>query len=356
MDGTSSSEAGTSAESSAATAPASDGDLPLFDEAGEKVIFDRLVRMDQSASASQSRKKRKLERQAKNVCHEWRRNGSCRWGNKCKFGHPSASDKEANDDEENAAEEENGAADDATGVASAAADGEAVAGSAADVSSSAVVCSSESSSSSSSAEPEPPVGSGGPIDRYFFMRYAVDTGGIRGHDVGMAVHSNRNIAVLMLAPSHPIRRLGLTVTNVEFGSGRTYNGELQPFTGVVTSGKHKRGQLFVHPPTVVATLTTTDGRAFPIRACVTAGVIEVNERLLAHPELVNARPRTEGYIAVFQVKPQKVQALLGSMLNREAYADLLKLRRLDALADVVRTQGRDDADTRKALCEEGGEY
>lgn len=329
---------------------------PLLDAAREAAILRTLVPMSSlKPPGANSRKRAREERKAAQPCYSWTRDGSCKWGDKCRFGHPPKGEERAADAEGDGDDAEGGAGTASTG-ASAVAD---VAATSAAGGSAASGSSSSSSSAAAAPSAPPPVGSGGPLDRYFYLHYAPDAGSVRGNDVVVGIHSNRNVAMLCLSPAHPVLRRGLTVARVEFGSGRVGNGDLLPLTGVAPTGKGKKGQAYVLPDTTVATLHTACGRVYRIPACVTAGVVEVNERLLAAPQLVTTRPRSDGFLALLMFRQAKLPAVTAALLPRERYADLLRARGLAAEADVVAAQGR-PGDVNKAggpggVVDDGGE-
>lgn len=299
---------------------------PVLDEAAERALLAQYgAAAARAPGTTGSRKRRREERKGAQPCYAWVKTGECKYGAQCRFGHPPPTAAAASDDdEEEEAPEVVTAPPPPDAATSAAAAAEAA--------------------HAPHVHIDPPVGSGAVIDRYFFIRYGVDMGGERGHDALIAVHSNKAVAMLFLSPAHPILRLGLAVARVEWGRGRDSAAREQPLTGIVTSGKGKRGQLYVHPATTVATLHTACGGAFAIRACLAAGVVEVNDRLTAEPSLVTSRPRTDGYLATLFIKPNRLQALLSPLLPRAAYTGLLRLRGLEQLAGAVAQHGRDEAE------------
>lgn len=329
---------------------ATDHHLPVLDEAAERALLARFgAAATRAPGTVGSRKRRREERRDAQPCHAWRKTGECKYGAQCRFGHPpAAAAAEAAAGAGASDEEEKVAAATTTTTPPPPAD---VAAAAAPLSAAAAA----EAAHTPHAHIDPPVGSGGVMDRYFFIRYGVDMGGQRGHDALVAVHSNKSVAMLFLSPAHPILRLGLAVARVEWGRGRDSAAREQPLTGIVTSGKSKRGQLYVHAATAVATLHTACGGAFAVRACLAAGVMEVNERLTAQPSLVTSRPRTDGYIATLFIKPDRLQALLSPLLPRAAYAGLLRLRGLEQLAGAVEQHGRDEAEATRNRVEDASE-
>jgi len=55
---------------------------------------------------------------------------------------------------------------------------------------------------------------------------------------------------------------------------------------------------------------------------VSGEVVEVNQKLVDSPELVNNSPYGEGWIAV--IKPSNLEAELKNLMNAKSYGDFLK--------------------------------
>ena len=116
------------------------------------------------------------------------------------------------------------------------------------------------------------------------------------------VHSN-GICVLSVAPTHPAIQTPGQIASIAYRSHDAKN-----LTQTAVSGKRKHGAVFMTPRDMVCTLTLSDGSTVSLYACIRASVIEINQRLIDHPELLgtpagcasaclppsHGRPRTPG--------------------------------------------------------------
>jgi hypothetical protein len=117
-------------------------------------------------------------------------------------------------------------------------------------------------------------------------------------------HMN-GIAVVCLAPAHPVLQRGLTVATVDFKVGPRGSEDL---AAIAISGKKKRGALSVHPGLVVCALVTTNGERHLARCGVKGVLVTVNHRLLEEPELATSDPLGAGHLAVFHLKVRQRSA------------------------------------------------
>lgn len=165
------------------------------------------------------------------------------------------------------------------------------------------------------------------VARYYTRLYAPDAGGRgvgdRGWDVYCYLQANR-VCVMGLAPAHPILRLHLRVTRVEFAPALR---GVAPLTG-----KRKRGQVFVEANTILATAHTADGRAWPLRAGMRCGLLELNTALEGDPRLLERKPATRGHLAVGCIALKHVAAATAALLGEADYAQLCAARGLPAPA------------------------
>jgi hypothetical protein len=154
-----------------------------------------------------------------------------------------------------------------------------------------------------------------------------------GEDQYVSVHTN-GVCVVGLAPTHPLVDVarGLIIASIDQRAVKAI------------SGKKKRGALFCQPDTVLFTATCTDGSVFKIRAGVGGKLVEVNERIVADPTLLQRRPETDGYIAIVLPRMADVGDARRSFLTAEQYA---------AVAATVATV-RAARDAAPATAEAGG--
>lgn len=138
-------------------------------------------------------------------------------------------------------------------------------------------------------------------ERYFKKFYKLNVRS-PNNDHMILMHSNR-IAVCTLAPSHPILKLDeYKVTKIEF---------IQQVTDEM-SGKHKHNAKNVNVDQPICKvycnrlgeLKENEMREvyFLLCSCLNAKLIEINEKLLAEPELLQTKPFTQGYIAILMPK------------------------------------------------------
>ncbi|KAE8704216.1 Single hybrid motif superfamily protein isoform 2 [Hibiscus syriacus] len=72
-------------------------------------------------------------------------------------------------------------------------------------------------------------------------------------------------------------------------------------------------------------MKVTGKREVPGRCCVKGSLLEVNERLIKQPELLNSSPDKEGYIAIVMPKPADWLKVKASLLSLEEFKELRAL-------------------------------
>lgn len=165
------------------------------------------------------------------------------------------------------------------------------------------------------------------VDRYFTRFYKVNlpTGVVNfedfktnRNDVRVLWHSNK-ISLVTLAPSHPVYSPGKTVTEVSFKvtlkCDRANNK---------VSGKRKRGAQWLNPESPLCIITMSDGEKYTVHSGIRGNLIEVNENLLKHPQLLTEKPETEGHIAIIMMKLQERDSFTDKLLNETQYKEYLK--------------------------------
>lgn len=106
------------------------------------------------------------------------------------------------------------------------------------------------------------------------------------------VHSNR-LCVVTIAPTHPILAGNLEIESINFESV----GHKSRLTNKV-SGKFKKGGQRLKEKSLICVVRTCDGQEHLIHSCISGTLIEVNERLIEEPSLLQLKPWSDGYIAV----------------------------------------------------------
>ena len=156
-------------------------------------------------------------------------------------------------------------------------------------------------------------------DRYFTRYYKLDVRHAN-NDHLILMHSNR-VAVCAIAPSHPLLdKSKYKVSSVEFV--QSVNEEM--------SGKHKNfaKNLHVSQPfckvhcqrlDMEPSETPGDQTVFTIYSCLNAKLIELNEKLLKTPELLQEKPFTEGFLAVLFPKLDTLNEQLSELITHDQY-------------------------------------
>lgn len=145
------------------------------------------------------------------------------------------------------------------------------------------------------------------VDR-FFTRYYYLRPGSCGEDYVVLFHSNR-VCLICLAPSHIARSKGITSISFDVGNvDRSLNQ---------VKGKGKKGGMVLQEDSTLAVVTCEDGSTYKIPSCVRGKLIEVNERVVKDPQLLNIEG--DGYIAIVLPKPENCDDIKNSLLTQEQY-------------------------------------
>ncbi|CAA7410747.1 unnamed protein product [Spirodela intermedia] len=132
-----------------------------------------------------------------------------------------------------------------------------------------------------------------------------------GHDQYIHRHAN-GLCVVGLAASHVALKEEGGVTGVDFNVGRSDRSEMK------VSGKRKRNALHFEPNSAICKVNTSSN-SYVVRCCVKGSLLEVNERLIKQPGLLNSSADREGFIAIIMPKPADWPRLMASFLSREDY-------------------------------------
>jgi hypothetical protein len=128
--------------------------------------------------------------------------------------------------------------------------------------------------------------------------------------------------VVGLAATHPLRALRKQVTLVD------YNVTKQSRLNNKVLGKAKRGGLWMEPASPLCDVTCADGSKYRLYSCVRGHLLEINERLVTHPELLVSRTNSEGYLGIINPKHLEQESVADKLLDEAAYrtlrADLLR--------------------------------
>lgn len=153
-------------------------------------------------------------------------------------------------------------------------------------------------------------------ERYFTKRYILDFNNVKNNDIMIMFHSNR-IALLSLAPSHYFFKKD-NEYKVNFSAGKVDR------LNNAVKGKSKKGGQALVPNSVICKIEYTDGTSFDINCGMKGTLIEVNEELLEHPELLKEMPDSDGFIAIILSSIANSEATKNELLTHEEYLDAIK--------------------------------
>ncbi|XP_061444888.1 protein Abitram isoform X1 [Rhineura floridana] len=160
----------------------------------------------------------------------------------------------------------------------------------------------------------------GVTERYFTRWYKPDVKGNPCEDHCILQHSNR-ICVITLADAHPVLQKGKAIERISYQISANCS-RLQN----KVSGKSKRGAQFLTELAPLCRIFCSDGEEYTIYSCIRGKLIEVNENILDNPSLLQAKPSTEGYIAVVLPKFEESKSVTRGLLTRKEYEDILLKR------------------------------
>uniref|UniRef100_A0A8C4QM79 Protein Abitram n=1 Tax=Eptatretus burgeri TaxID=7764 RepID=A0A8C4QM79_EPTBU len=129
------------------------------------------------------------------------------------------------------------------------------------------------------------------------------------------------ICIVTLAETHPALQPGVEIQEVDFqisaGCSRLHNR---------VSGKAKRGGQFLTELAPLCRLRCSNGEQYSVYSCIRGKLVEVNERLLHTPRLLQEKPCGEGYIAVVLPKLEESKMITQCLLSVEEYGQLMRHR------------------------------
>lgn len=158
-------------------------------------------------------------------------------------------------------------------------------------------------------------------ERYFEPKYLIDPLGRIGEDHCVLVHSNR-ICILTLAPTHPILASKKGISNINFKIANKNRLEN------TVQGKRKRGAQGLDPMSVLCIIECEDGRSYSLRSCVYGKLIEINENLVANPQLLLEKPKSDGYVAIILPNIRVSEKNKAELLSEEEYLGAVANRKL----------------------------
>ncbi|KAI3516959.1 hypothetical protein L1887_16146 [Cichorium endivia] len=136
------------------------------------------------------------------------------------------------------------------------------------------------------------------------------------HDQYIYRHAN-GLCVIGLASGHVAFKDEGGITSVDFNVGKSNRSEIK------VTGKRKRNAQHFESNTALCKVCTNNNNTFYIvRCCVKGSLLEVNERLINKPELLNSSADREGYIAILMPKPSDWLKTKDSFMTFEEYKKL----------------------------------
>lgn len=131
------------------------------------------------------------------------------------------------------------------------------------------------------------------------------------HDQYIYRHAN-GLCVIGLAPSHIAFKDEGGITSVDFNVGKSDR------TAVKVSGKRKKNAQHFESNTALCKVSTKN-YSYIVRCCVKGSLLEVNQQLIKHPELLNVSADREGYIAIMMPKPADWLKVKASFVSLQEY-------------------------------------
>ncbi|XP_002734820.1 protein Abitram-like [Saccoglossus kowalevskii] len=151
------------------------------------------------------------------------------------------------------------------------------------------------------------------VDRYFRRGYKIDVNGRPGEDLCILQHSNK-VIIVTIADSHPLIKNNKTIKNVTFQVTKNLNRMDNK-----VSGKGKKGGQWVNETGPLCIITCDDDSQYTIYSCVNGKLVEVNEKLLSVPNLINEKPSTDGFISIILPKFGNSDPQMEKLLTKDEY-------------------------------------
>lgn len=136
-----------------------------------------------------------------------------------------------------------------------------------------------------------------------------------GHDQYVRRHPN-GLCVIGLASTHVAFKDEGGITSVDFNVGKSDR------SGIKVTGKRKKNAQQLEPNSALCKVCTKE-TSYIVRCCVKGSLLEVNDRLIEHPELLISSADREGYIGIIMPRPTDWLKIKPSLVGQE---DFTKLR------------------------------
>ncbi|KAI5333025.1 hypothetical protein L3X38_023155 [Prunus dulcis] len=135
-----------------------------------------------------------------------------------------------------------------------------------------------------------------------------------GHDQYIYRHAN-GLCVIGLAPTHVAFKDEGGITAIDFNVGKSDR------SGIKVTGKRKKNAQHLESNSALCKVCSKDA-TYIVRCCVKGSLLEVNDRLIKQPELLNSAADREGYIAIIMPKPADWLKVKDSLVGLEEYKKL----------------------------------
>ncbi|KAI5655944.1 hypothetical protein M9H77_24737 [Catharanthus roseus] len=135
-----------------------------------------------------------------------------------------------------------------------------------------------------------------------------------GHDQYVRRHAN-GLCIVGLASTHLAFKDQGGITAVDFNVGKSDR------SGIKVTGKRKKNAQHFESNTALCKVSTKDS-SYIVRCCVKGSLLEVNDRLVKQPGLINSSADREGYIAIIMPKPGDWRKMEASLVGAEEYKKL----------------------------------
>ncbi|XP_062098264.1 uncharacterized protein LOC133804124 [Humulus lupulus] len=138
-----------------------------------------------------------------------------------------------------------------------------------------------------------------------------------GHDQYIYRHAN-GLCVIGLATTHVAFKDEGGITAVDFNVGKSNRSEMK------VTGKRKKNAQLLEPNSALCKVFTKDN-SYIVRCCVKGSLLEVNDKLIKQPQLLNSLADREGYIAIIMPKPADWLKVKDSLMGSEEYKKLKEI-------------------------------
>ncbi|XP_058219679.1 uncharacterized protein LOC131330200 isoform X3 [Rhododendron vialii] len=127
------------------------------------------------------------------------------------------------------------------------------------------------------------------------------------------------LCVIGLAPTHLAFKDEGGVKAVDFNVGKSDR------SGMKVTGKRKKNAQHFESNTALCKVCTKDDTSYIVRCCIKGSLLEVNDRLIKQPSLLNSVADREGYIAIIMPKPADWLKTKPMLLGIDEYKKLREL-------------------------------